>query len=98
MVRAPAAANWHGGAGADAVDEPHPLKAVSNEAVSHAEILLSRVTLTAVVLILAGAAAYHFAGRDVQADVFAWFANAGREGTCWLPACGSAASSAWPCC
>lgn len=55
--------------------ESHPLKAVSKEAVRHAEILLSRLTLTAVVLILAGAAAYHFAGRDVQADVSAWFAG-----------------------
>ena len=55
--------------------ESHPLKAVSKEAVRHAEILLSRLTLTAVVLILAGGAAYHFAGRDVQADVSAWFAG-----------------------
>ena len=55
--------------------ESHPLKAVSKEAVRHAEILLVRLTLTAVLLIVAAGVAYHFAGRDVQADITAWFAG-----------------------
>jgi moderate conductance mechanosensitive channel len=53
----------------------HHLKAVSKEAVRRAEVLLFRLTLMAVLLIVAGAAAYHFAGRDVQADIGAWFAK-----------------------
>ena len=53
----------------------HHLKAVSKEAVRRAETLLVRLTLTAVLFIAAGAVAYHFAGRDVQADVGGWFAR-----------------------
>ena len=53
----------------------HHLKAMSREAARHTEILLFRMALVAVVLIAAGAVAYHFAGRDVQTDVGGWFAK-----------------------
>ena len=53
----------------------HHLKAVSKEAVRRIEILLVRVVLVAVALIVVGAVAYHFAGRDVQADIGGWFAR-----------------------
>ena len=53
--------------------DSHPLKAVSKEAIRHSEILLFRLTATAVVVIIAGGVAYHFAGHDVQEEVAACF-------------------------
>ena len=55
--------------------DSHPLKAVGKEAVRHTEILLFRLTLTAVLLIVGGGLAYHFAGHDVREDVAAFFAG-----------------------
>jgi small conductance mechanosensitive channel len=50
----------------------HHFHAASKEAVRRVEIFLLRATLLVVALIVAGGAAYHFAGRDVQADMAAW--------------------------
>ena len=59
--------------------DSHPLKAVSKEAVRHTEILLFRLTLTAVLLIVIGGVVYHFAGGDVQNDVAGCFAGLGLK-------------------
>jgi moderate conductance mechanosensitive channel len=53
----------------------HRFHAASKEAVRRTEVVLLRMTIVAVVLIVAGGLAYHFAGHDVQEDIAAWFAQ-----------------------
>ena len=57
----------------------HHLGAAAGEVARRAEWLLLRLSLAAVLLVAAGAVAYHFAGRDVRHDVRRWLETLRRE-------------------
>jgi small-conductance mechanosensitive channel len=77
----------------------HHLGAAAGEIARRAEWLLLRLSLGVVLLVAAGAVAYHFAGRDVRHDIRRWLDSLRREDLLgaglWLAGLALPLAAAW---